>query len=216
MAAKILVVCAANVCRSPYTAAVFHNRLSADPHTAALGLIIESAGTEAYLEQNYCDYAKKRIDLEPNGMSRHVDTVDLQPFDLILTMTIKQRSELVRTMPSRRSGIYTLVEAARQAHGVVQSGQALDVARGIVSPDETIGVHHAVSLLPGTNSQRWEWLLDEMNASRGAFSGEVAQHHTLDIDDPHGSTKDIHDKTYKSLEKAVSSFVQALSATLSA
>ncbi len=216
MAPRILIVCTANVCRSPYAADKLRTSLSADPSTAALEFIVESAGTHAVDDQSYCQMATKRIGEQHQGVSRHLESVDLGTFDLILTMSRNQRGEIVRLAPQLRSRIYTLVEVSRQAYGITQDGQALDVARGKSRPKDTGHSRQHVELLPSGNQDRWNWLLEEMNAWRGFFAGGVARHQSLDVNDPHIVSKDIHDDTFEIIDEAIAAFVKALSATLNA
>lgn len=105
---SILVVCNANVCRSP--AAEFALSASAN-------LEVLSAGLQARDGTRLCPETTERIVVEPGGIgfidkfaSRSVHTVDMARFELILTATVSIRSELLRQVPELRDRMFTLVE----------------------------------------------------------------------------------------------------------
>lgn len=119
---KILLVCTANICRSPYAAAVLRARLSLMPGHP--GIQITSAGTRAAAGAGLCEEAAGVLsdepvsDESPAHASSLVQASAVESADLILVMELAHRSTVAMISPSARPRTFTLREAARLAQHV--------------------------------------------------------------------------------------------------
>ncbi|MBI4772494.1 MAG: low molecular weight protein arginine phosphatase, partial [Chloroflexi bacterium] len=109
---EILVVCTANVCRSPIAQALLSERLRrADPHG---GWRVSSAGTWARPGQSASEsgqivMARRGLDLSRHR-SRIVSRELLQGADLVLVMTANHREAMQAEFPELASRVYLLSE----------------------------------------------------------------------------------------------------------
>ncbi|WP_375406729.1 hypothetical protein [uncultured Amnibacterium sp.] len=108
---SVLVVCTANVCRSPLAARTLARALEG----SALGAVeVTSAGTRALEGQAMCAVSAEELD--PGDAAEHRArqlTGDLvREADLVLTMEREQRSDAVRSAPGSQAKVFTLREAA--------------------------------------------------------------------------------------------------------
>ncbi|MFC5381903.1 hypothetical protein [Aquipuribacter nitratireducens] len=148
MTAEVLVVCTANVCRSPVAAALLDRRV----HASGRGdLVVRSAGTAAVTGAGVCPEAVRLLlgaeDGAPDGgdplsshAARPVDRAALRAADLVLVMTRDHRAAVAALDPLSRSRTFTLREAATlgeavgvgDAADVTRLVEAMDAARGLV------------------------------------------------------------------------------------
>ena len=108
---SVLVVCAANVCRSPLAARTLARALEG----SALGAVeVTSAGTRALEGQPMCDVSAEELDSGDAAEHRARQlTGDLvREADLVLTMEREQRCAAVRSAPGSQAKVFTLREAA--------------------------------------------------------------------------------------------------------
>lgn len=112
--AHLLVVCRANVCRSPLAEFVAAGRL------AGTGIAVSSAGTDAAIGQGLCDEVEAYIAGTAGGTSfagahrvTPISAPRVTAADLILTMSTRERSRVAMTHPALRERTFTLVEADR-------------------------------------------------------------------------------------------------------
>jgi protein-tyrosine phosphatase len=115
----LLVVCTANVCRSPLAA-----RLLAD---ALPDAAVTSAGVQALADAPMCAVSASVL---PEGdvvehVARQLSAGLVRSADLVLTMEREQRSAAVRLAPGTQSSVFTLREAAALAGGLVDRGAPL-------------------------------------------------------------------------------------------
>lgn len=114
----VLVVCAANVCRSPFAELLLRNLLAGLPDVR-----IESAGTRVLGPSEVCDLVAARGDGEHwrraalEHRARPVTEELLRQAVLVLVSDLQTRSEVVRTLPEVRDAVYTLRDAAFLADG---------------------------------------------------------------------------------------------------
>lgn len=105
----VLVVCTANVCRSPYAANLLRPLLS--PH----GIQVRSAGLAATPGQPPCPLVASRLaetqERSFSHTSRQLSPEALRANPLVLTMTTAQRGEVNRLWWGRQERVFTLVEA---------------------------------------------------------------------------------------------------------
>ncbi|WP_307051809.1 arsenate reductase/protein-tyrosine-phosphatase family protein [Arthrobacter oryzae] len=116
------MVCTANICRSPYAAAVLGARLSRLPGQP--GFQVTSAGTKAIRDAGLCSEAASLLSGErvtgesPAHASSLVDDSAIDSADLVLVMELAHRSAVALISPSARQRTFTLREAARLAQHV--------------------------------------------------------------------------------------------------
>jgi len=162
---RVLVLCTANVCRSPLAAVLMREHLRA--HESSI--TIESAGILVLESSPMCEGAAcfAGVDLRAHE-SREATFESLDSADLILTADRTQRAWAARQRPDSRSRTLTLRQAAQSGSWI--AGQ---IAAGEVPP--------GADPLPSDQIARLRWLVQEMNAAR-ALAGAHAQ----DVQDRHG------------------------------
>lgn len=120
----ILVVCTGNLCRSPLAERLLHDRLDGR-HT------VRSAGTQGVDAAAMDPYAA--AELERRGgdavgfRSRRLQRVDVQRADLVLTMTIEQRSAVLAEEPAALSRTFTLREFAHLLEDAGRFGRTASI-----------------------------------------------------------------------------------------
>lgn len=104
---EVLVVCTANICRSPAAAAVLERYLGDD------AVRVSSAGLEARAGSPMDDTMARLVDV-PTGQftARQVTPAMIQVADLVLVMTREQRSAVVGKVPTAVRRTFTLREFA--------------------------------------------------------------------------------------------------------
>ena len=130
-ALRVLFVCEGNLCRSPYADAVFRHRMR------SLGSSVvarsSSAGTRATpgapVHPVLATLAQGELEPElwPDlhaHRARRVDRDLVREHDLVVTMTRRQRTELLEVAPSALRRTWTLGEVAKAADAVLTSGAA--------------------------------------------------------------------------------------------
>jgi protein-tyrosine phosphatase len=115
----VLVVCTANVCRSPLAA-----RLLAD---ALPDAAVSSAGVQAVVGAPMCTVSAAEL---PHGaadthIARQLTADVVRSSDLVLTMEREHRSAVVRLAPGSQSSVLTLREALALSRGLVDRGAPL-------------------------------------------------------------------------------------------
>lgn len=110
-AGTILVVCTANICRSPVAAALLGHELG------ELGISVTSAGTHALVGSSPApesvDFVRMRSGAELEWHGVQLTKAAAEVPDLILTMTEEQRSWIARLAPRTVRRTFTLLEFAR-------------------------------------------------------------------------------------------------------
>jgi protein-tyrosine phosphatase len=94
----VLFVCTANICRSPLAEAVFRHKAS---QAGMSGLDIDSAGTHDFRVGELPDpraqrAAERRGYAMPDRRARQITRVDLERFDYVLAMDMKNMTALHR------------------------------------------------------------------------------------------------------------------------
>ena len=168
---RILVVCTANICRSPASESLLRTSLS---HTGIpdTDVVVTSAGSEAREGSARCarsrhllaSYAPDDEALWTAG-SRLLRVEEVIGADLVLTAARTHRAAVVRLLPRAQSRVFTLSQAARAADEIVASG-----------------LPEVVSLPEAANVRgRLRWLIAELDAARGP----VGDPDDDDVPDPH-------------------------------
>ncbi len=115
MTFRILVVCAANVCRSPMGAAILARRLA--PWMPQL-VTVESAGLDPWPDAKPCATMRRvsQPDMDGDYLAAHrsqpVTELLVAQADLVLAMDRQTRAEVLRVLPSGHTRTFTLRQAA--------------------------------------------------------------------------------------------------------
>lgn len=123
----VLVVCTANVCRSPAAAHLL---------TEAFGsqVAVLSAGLQARPGEHACPLSAGEAGLDPaTHQATRIGPVLLDRTALVLTFTREQRAELLRMAPAAQRRCFTLGQAARTAAWLLDQDafrQAMPAAGG--------------------------------------------------------------------------------------
>lgn len=214
---RILLVCAANICRSPAAEVLMSAAWTASMARESIGLEFDSAGAVAMPGMLRCPVSAELVGREFAGNSRDIPVDILEEYGLILTMERVHRGPIVSANPGIRSRVFTLVEAAQLAAFIVGPGLVLDTAQGNVeSPQEDFDFD-AVPNLPLDLSQRWQWFLSELDAWRGQVPSNFQEDSlaVVDIPDPHDFREDVHAASFDRIEHATKVFIDALTEVMS-
>jgi len=171
-AVRVLVVCTANICRSPLAAAVLDAILQAE---ASLDVLLEvsSAGVEAEPGATQCPESGELSPLgERVDQARLIEVGAVDSAALIVTLDRSQRAVVARMLPACRPRLFTLMQAALLAE---------HVGRGI----EMGALPETAPPIPGHAADRVSWLVAEMDAERGVLAGMGDE--ALDIADVHAA-----------------------------
>lgn len=113
----ILVVCKANICRSPLIALRLQQRL---PDAIRVpSLLVNSVGTDAVGDSAICDVVLRHLadssDKERAALhsSRRLDRTAVVAAQLILTAETRERAQVSRLDPNARARTFTLLEAVQ-------------------------------------------------------------------------------------------------------
>lgn len=130
--AHILVVCTANICRSPVAMVLLRDRLAREGLT---GWTVGSAGTWAMEQRGAAHYsravmAQVGLDLDDH-LARMVDESLLAEADLVLCMEEGHVEALRHEFPQHAGKIYALAEMVGPAYSVADpyGGQYIDYQR---------------------------------------------------------------------------------------
>jgi len=214
--ARILLVCAANICRSPAAEVFMQKAWQASAAHSQLILEFASAGAHAVAGMPRCAVSEGLVGLPYETTSQELP-VDLSIYDLVLTMERSHRGPIVVGSPSIRSRVFTLVEAAQLASFIAAPGLVLDAATGLDLGEEVDFDFESVPSLPEQGDQRWGWLVAELDAWRGQVPLDL-QVDTLalvDIPDPHDYQQDVHQASFDRINQAVEVFITALTEVMS-
>jgi protein-tyrosine-phosphatase len=190
---RLLVVCTANVCRSPLAAALL---------AAALpGTDVSSAGVRALDDAPMCAVSATALPeaLAPDHHARQLTPELVAGSDLVLTMEREQRSAAVRLAPGSQSKVFTLREALALADGLVdRSGAApVDVAGLARAMHGTRGLVP----LPAVEEPKRRW-----------WQRPVEPEDPLTIEDGHGRSDVSHRAAVDQVADTTDRFVAALRA----
>ena len=147
MGPRVLLVCTANICRSPAAARLLAGRLGPS-------IDVISRGTRSLPGAGICP-ASATWALMNGGQatgphhSRPLELADIKSSTLILTASQRQRTKVIEMRPSAQVRTFTLVQAARIAQWAV--------TRPDCAPPEGADLPH-----------RLLWLAEELDANRGA------------------------------------------------
>jgi protein-tyrosine phosphatase len=186
MRPRVLLVCTANICRSPAAARLLAGRLGPS-------IDFESRGIHAVPGAGICDFSANWVLM--NGghadgahVSRQLELADIKASTLILTASQRQRTKVIELRPSAQVRTFTLVQAARIAQWRGPAARsALPADAGL--PDRLL------------------WLAEELDAHRGAAPRPIPES-ADDLPDPHQGGR--HPDVFGSLLAAVDTFCAPL------
>lgn len=108
---RVLVVCTANICRSPVAAALIEDGVSGS------GIRVHSAGTRAVAGSRptpeAVEFVKARTGSAPTSRGTPLIPAQVLAAGLVLTMTERQRGEVVDLVPSALRRVFTLRQFVR-------------------------------------------------------------------------------------------------------
>lgn len=177
----VLVVCTANVCRSPLAERTLQHAFAGS--AALAGFTVSSAGTFAQQGAPMCALSATQLDGDDGEWAEAHQARQLTPelvaaSDLILTMEREQRSIASRLVPGSQAKVFTITEAAVLAELLVADPRADPVAGSITSI--AAGLHGKRGYAPPSTVARRRW----------GRRVEPADH--LTIEDGHGRSERLH------------------------
>jgi protein-tyrosine phosphatase len=161
--ASILIVCTANVCRSPYAAALLTDHAA---RSGRSGVRIQSAGTRAADGQSLCSGASALLrtggvgrDAADDHRSRKLELDLVRGAELILVASLEHRSEIAYADAAARRRTFTFKEAAaylgelaslgRHAGAVpVGDGALFQIAEAMNSLRGTVAIREGLPVAP--------------------------------------------------------------------
>ncbi|WP_432544806.1 arsenate reductase/protein-tyrosine-phosphatase family protein [Kineococcus sp. SYSU DK002] len=189
---EVLVVCTANVSRSPMAAALLRHHLLERFGDRAATIRVTSAGTDAQPGRpTDPEVATVLTTLQrpapAPGAARALDAQLLATADLVLTMTRDQRGQVITLVPPAQRRVFTVVELARICRHLGREGR-----------------------LPagGTPAAGLKALV----AAAPAWRGPTAPRDPAsdDVDDVHGARLDVQVKAARRLDEALAAVVAVL------
>lgn len=179
---RILIVCTANICRSPMAEHLLRRRLS-PAQAGPVVFEVSSAGTRGWVGAEMDPPAAaelRRLGGDPRDFRARSFRAALgEAADLILTATIEHRRLVLQEVPRALNRTFTLLEFAHLASHSRQVGEA----RG--EPSEVV--------------------------KRAAWARSAAGNAVLDLADPHGRSTDVHAKTADTLNVVCKVIAESLS-----
>ena len=159
MTVDILIVCAANVCRSPLADALLARALAAAGHDT--GIRVHSSGIAVAAPRSACGAIASHarpgpaVELRLRGhVARALQPSDVERADLVLAADRAVRSAIVRGVPRAQSRIFTLRQVSQLAdfatvdedtdpasgvdHAMRRFVADLDMARGLATEDRAL------------------------------------------------------------------------------
>ncbi len=211
---SITFVCTANMCRSPIAEHIF--RIEAGPWIAKLEVPLEinSRGTHAHPGEVRCDVASLNFSISDPGVSSAFAKDDVQTRGLVLTMEQMHVAYLVREFPKLRNRIFTLAQAVEILEhiydGIVDGSL-------FVSADPELAAGFVAPPLPPDITNRWKWILDELDANRGFISStnSILTSGDFDIGDAHVSDGPTHELSLDLVKENATELARLLELILS-
>jgi len=193
----VLVVCTANICRSPLAERLIATQLADDLGVGlnpASFVLVRSAGTYAEPGDPMCPQSAARLGVDPMvHRARLVQAGVLATADLVVTADRGHRGVCARTWPECRPRLFTLTQAAALADQIAAS-----LATGVIP--------QGAPPMPEGAGERLRWLVSEMDAARGSLAGIPDGYE--DIVDNHVSAD--HALTLAQTEKAAVTLAEAM------
>lgn len=137
---QILVVCTANICRSPVVAGLLHERLQANGYQ---GWSVDSAGTWAVLRRGAARFsiqlmAEQGIDIRSH-QAKMINEALISQADLVICMELGHVEALQIEFRRHRSKIFTLSEMVGKRYSIVDPyGGPIDGYREMIAEVTTL------------------------------------------------------------------------------
>lgn len=205
MALRILVVCTANICRSPATAELLRRKV-ADPalvDVSSAGVAALEGAAACVVSTNLVRGLHAATDRPRAGApaqgARLVTAQLLLDADLVLALDRWHRAALAQLAPATRSRTFTLRQAARLAAQLRQQLEAGQLPLG--APP-----------VPSDPQSRLAWLVTELDAARSSSpSGAAgADWHPDDVPDPHVVGFSVHPQALELIAQSVQEVAAAM------
>jgi len=198
-AMQILVVCTANICRSPAMERLLRDRLKSTGIVEDVA-VISSAGLHAHPDSHRCEESILLVDRltdspADRSTANPLKLTGIVEADLILTAERAHRAAIVQAFPLARPYTFTLRQAA-------------EIARGLTSGPLPTAVRLPAASEPAA---RLKWFIDELDAGRGPSMSVD----TDDVPDPHQVRDDIHADSIEMIDHNVSDLAAAVGYVLS-
>jgi protein-tyrosine phosphatase len=186
MGPRVLLVCTANICRSPAAARLLAARLG---DSISFG----SRGTRAVPGAGMCEISADWVrhhgaDAVAPHESRQLELADIRASTLILTASQRQRAAVIEMRPSAQVRTFTLAQAAR-------------IARWRAPAARETGPR------PADLPDRLVWFVEELDAHRGT-APHPEPDTADDLPDPHQGGR--HPDVFAALQAAVDDFCAPL------
>ena len=115
---EVLVVCTANVSRSPLASALLRHHLLERFGESAATVRVTSSGTRALTggstDPEVAELLRRlRRPVAPAQAARQLDEEQVRAADLVVTMTREHRSHVIRAVPAAQRRTFTALELAR-------------------------------------------------------------------------------------------------------
>jgi len=207
----VLVICTANICRSPFAAQLLEGQLAA----AGIGpAAVTSAGTDGMVGASACPelWNESGTAIPADHRARQVTAEMVAEADLVIALATDHRAYLAALAPSARGKAFTLAEAAGLAAVITQPDQALEAAAGSITGLDELDPLARVPELPQHAADRFAWLVGEMDAWRGSLN----PNEELSVDDPHQVEGALHSSAAVLIQDHVISLGEAISRVIEA
>jgi protein-tyrosine phosphatase len=222
---SILVVCSANICRSPSATRGLRAGLAAAGVPEDV-ISVHSAGVAAADGWPMCEVSDALTSAALASAGAHTSrrlTAELaKEADLILVADRGHRTAVAKLAPTTRNRTFTIRQAARLATWLIGDSGVVEVARlkasGTVPQLPPDDVRLPVPPLPDAPDARLLWLVAELDAARGL--APLPEERTDvrwdadDIGDPHVEGWELHDEAVACALAAVQEIVLALRVVL--
>lgn len=181
-AAIVLVVCTANICRSPVGAALLQEAL------AGSGIRVRSAGTHAVLGlgpvPEAVNYVHRRTGTVLRGTGTQLTRRHAEGAGLILTMTEAQRTAVVQRAPSALRRVFTLRQFVRitpylpdgsSYPSVTAVAEAVARCRALAGPPEPIGddIEDPYGAAPAVYQQSFGFIEDAVSRTSAVLVSRI-------------------------------------------
>lgn len=192
---RLLVVCTANVCRSPLAERVLRHRLGGR-------IAVSSAGVRAIEGAPMCAVSATELPdgVDPTHVARQVVGTDVRRSDLVIAMEREQRGALVREAPGTQGSVFTLREAAALAGALAARGQRLPDLAAVA---RAMHGQRGLVTVPADPAPARRW-----------WQRPVPPEDPLTIVDGHGSPEPEHREAAARVRRAADELATALEALL--
>lgn len=227
MSLTILVVCTANICRSPAAATALRWRLG----THGIGeqwVSVASAGVHAMDGAPMCPQSLSMVasgigvspkSIDPPHLSRALTGEIVNSADLIFTADRTHRRDVVALSPTARTRTYTLRQGAHLAGWVASDTGPLGIALAKSSGQviDPLDVLASVPALPDEPAERLRWFAAELDAARGlapTTQPRWPEWDPHDIGDPHLEGDHLHPGAVKAAAESAFMVADAIAVVL--